>query len=624
MIIGSNFNYSSRKFLDDRQECESLDVLKSNPKGLLYPQGFEVYCIKEKQWYYNANESKDNIPVWKERSINNLNLLINKINIKQFGAKGDGITDDTQAIKNAITYSVENNIPYIIFPEGIFFISDTIVIPNSISIEINGLCEIKSNIIDGSALNFIVDSKDKIENVELITGSGRLQITSTTGRNSQYTSAIKISGTGLCNVKLKNIRTNNFYIGVFLEAKNVWNITFENCVLFYCTWGFYYGVNITSTGGVTNAGERLCFKDCTFTQNLIDCVWHGTTWSQTNYHNCSFDMSNCIFYIPRNSTIGWDTGSLKISCNQCHFEGIGTNIKDLNTYEEPKGIYYIDEAPYATILSIHNSTFAIDGNYPLFYSKQKMNEGSRIILNDIFILPNSSKLITYPFMSYNCNVNYSNIYCRGENATIDKFTNLRMKSKPITPYKMLNKNPFLENLDTSITYGTTKDSIIGDWTLKAPVAVNSIVAQDNTTYSTNGKKLIINFDENYSGEWNSTVELSCSEMINVQGGETIIMQVLTNAIKRNPSDITDSNIDIQRLTTLSIYEYDDDKNKIKENFIPLVFPVDTKEIGLPLGVPLTLQNNTKYISYYLTIKNGFKDYIYPIREIHGIFIYKIS
>lgn len=578
-------------------------------------QSIEQVLLAQNQ---SITEIIDSIPKINDSSNDNY------VNIEDFGAKGDGITDDTEFIKRTISYAIKNNIHCVVFPKGIFLVSKTIEIPNSISIHIDSLCEIKSSIVDGATLHFMLESEEKIENVELITGSGRLQLTSTTGRNSKYTYAIKISGDGFCNIKLKNIRTNNFYIGVFLEAKNVWNITFENCVFFYCTWGFYYGVNITSTGGVTNAGERLCFKDCTFTQNLIDCVWHGTTWSQTNYHNCSFDMSNCIFYIPRNATIGWDAGSLKISCSQCHFEGIGTNIKDLNAYEEPKGIYYIDEAPYATILSIHNSTFAIDGDYPLFYSKQKMNEGSRIILNDIFILPNSSKLITYPFMSYNCNINYSNIYCRGENATIDKFTNLRMKSKPITPYKMLNKNPFLENLDTSITYGITKDSIIGDWTLKAPVAVNSIVAQDNTKYSTNGKKLIINFNENYSGEWNSTVELSCSEMINVQGGETIIAQVLTNAIKRNPSDITDSSIDIQRLTTLSIFEYDDSKNEIKKDYVPLVFPVDTKEIGLPLGVPLTLQNNTKYIRYYLTIKNGFKDYVYPIREIHGIFIYKIS
>lgn len=75
MIIGSNFNYSSRKFLDDRQECESLEVLESNPKGLLYPQGFKVYCLKEKQWYQNVSDNKESVPIWKEE-INNSSLII--------------------------------------------------------------------------------------------------------------------------------------------------------------------------------------------------------------------------------------------------------------------------------------------------------------------------------------------------------------------------------------------------------------------------------------------------------------------------------------------------------------------------------------------------------------------
>ena len=70
MIIGSNFNYSSRKYLDDRQECESLETLINNPKGLLYPQGFEVYCLKEKQWYYNASDNKEGLPIWRIRKNN--------------------------------------------------------------------------------------------------------------------------------------------------------------------------------------------------------------------------------------------------------------------------------------------------------------------------------------------------------------------------------------------------------------------------------------------------------------------------------------------------------------------------------------------------------------------------
>ena len=39
------------------------------------------------------------------------------VNVKDFGVKGDGITDDTSAIKNAITYCEENQID-LFFPKG--------------------------------------------------------------------------------------------------------------------------------------------------------------------------------------------------------------------------------------------------------------------------------------------------------------------------------------------------------------------------------------------------------------------------------------------------------------------------------------------------------------------------
>lgn len=46
-------------------------------------------------------------------------IIVNKImNVKQFGAKGDGITDDTVAIQNAI-----NNANHIVFPHGEYLVS---------------------------------------------------------------------------------------------------------------------------------------------------------------------------------------------------------------------------------------------------------------------------------------------------------------------------------------------------------------------------------------------------------------------------------------------------------------------------------------------------------------------
>jgi hypothetical protein len=53
-------------------------------------------------------------------------------NVKDFGAKGDGTTDDTRAIKTAIAACKKNS--SVLLPEGIYLITDTIVIKQ------NGIC----------------------------------------------------------------------------------------------------------------------------------------------------------------------------------------------------------------------------------------------------------------------------------------------------------------------------------------------------------------------------------------------------------------------------------------------------------------------------------------------------
>ena len=90
MIIGTNFKLSSKKYLDNRQQCTSLNDLIINKDSILYPQGFEVYCIKEKAWYQNVSEG--DTPEWK---------------IRQSGTSEGGASIDDTKISATTTWSSE-------------------------------------------------------------------------------------------------------------------------------------------------------------------------------------------------------------------------------------------------------------------------------------------------------------------------------------------------------------------------------------------------------------------------------------------------------------------------------------------------------------------------------------
>src|SRR4051812_19035790 len=47
------------------------------------------------------------------------------VNVKDQGAKGDGATDDTKAIRNAFLYAKANGLANVYFPDGTYMIAET-------------------------------------------------------------------------------------------------------------------------------------------------------------------------------------------------------------------------------------------------------------------------------------------------------------------------------------------------------------------------------------------------------------------------------------------------------------------------------------------------------------------
>lgn len=69
-------------------------------------------------------------------------------NIRDFGAKGDGTTDDTTAIRSAFAYIAWHNGGNLTFPEGDYVVTQTLALPSNITIQ--GVSGVESNAPTGN------------------------------------------------------------------------------------------------------------------------------------------------------------------------------------------------------------------------------------------------------------------------------------------------------------------------------------------------------------------------------------------------------------------------------------------------------------------------------------------
>ena len=183
-----------------------------------------------------VNDYFDNLDVQEE--INNkldemvedgtLASLINEyisglgINVKTMGAKGDDLTDDTEAIQTAITYCKNNNINKLFFPTGTYKITDGFTIDFS-GLTIEGVSDVTlkyyGNGYTGKLFNIVGTNADNyIENISIknitIDGTNQLYKGGYSELNPNVTSP---------NPKYKGL--NCFF------AQYVKNITIDNCII---------------------------------------------------------------------------------------------------------------------------------------------------------------------------------------------------------------------------------------------------------------------------------------------------------------------------------------------------------------------------------------------------------
>ena len=300
-----------------------------------------------------------------ENLINNNNL---GINVKDFGAKGDGKTDDTNSIQNAINTAFNNWVenPYrsasvVYFPEGHYLISSTLTIPYCVH-----LYSIYPVILEYTGndvlIKFFNGNRPYYEDTpwpmrnrphnggKLISSkscfllSKRHDATDTVSAGSGTAIEIGERNNNENTLKAGGATIENTYINYFDTAIKTYNgvyiMYFNNCSFEHNRYGCVFT-------GTYDSGEALNFNRCVFAKNLISV--QATDIYECNFNLCSFDFINTAVYM----TTGLAT------FNQCHFEGVGIPY---DTSNDMNGTYVYIANTYGRA-SFNNCMIFISPNY---------------------------------------------------------------------------------------------------------------------------------------------------------------------------------------------------------------------------------------------------------------------
>lgn len=226
-------------------------------------------------------------------------LIMNELNIKQFGAKGDGVTDDTSYFKSAINYlkSFSTKSIALNINSGNYLITSSIELPLYISLVSLGNVkfiytgeneflhfintEIISHELSQNAYN-IRNILDGSKGTIIIQGSGSSSNQTGIKIGEDTLGTLHVTHSGWFNIT--NIYIEKFSIGIYFTNIQNYMQRFYNVVISNCG----IGIN-NSSKSTTNSGEIITFNSCAILNNNIGIQIDNII--NFNFDNCSIDYN---------------------------------------------------------------------------------------------------------------------------------------------------------------------------------------------------------------------------------------------------------------------------------------------------------------------------------------------